>query len=895
MTAVAAHTAALELRRRPSLPWPARASGEQPTGLVTVELFLGGWVDISALGYVRYASGVQITRGQQNETSAPQPGSCSMTLDNTGGRFSPRNPLGPWYGLIGRNTPIRVSVQSGNARSYRFFGEVPSWPVTWDPTGTDVNVPIQAAGILRRLSQGDSPLQSPPRLFWGLAPAATAAAAYWPCEDGSTATQIASGIGGTPMRISGTPQLSNFTGIASSDALPVLASTSIRGTVPAYTPDPINGSMVVFMIAMASNGETAQVLCQITTSGTIQQWELYYTTATSGSMGLRGRLSDGTIGPDSGIFQTGVNGQNYLVTIELFGDSTSVSGDVQLMNLTTSATNGALTSTALTNIGRVTSIAMGPSGALQGTAVGHIAVRAWSDTINAGVFEAYTGYLGEPVSQRFPRLCTLAGIPYEIVGSTALGTVGTLMGPQHSGKLLDLIQECVDADSAILYELHDQLGLGLRTHNALNNQATSLTLDYAAANLAQVPTPLDDDANTRNDVTVTRLNGSSTRAQQLTGPLNVQNAPAGVGRYDTSVTVNIDTDADAGDRAYWRLHLGTVDEPRYPAIGVQLAHQSITSSPVLRQAILAITPADRVQVVNTPVWLPPDGIDQLVLGFTERIDQFTHAISWNTTPASPYKVAVLEDLVLGHCDTDGSTLTVGCTPTDTSVLVTTTDPTMPLWTTNGGDYPFDLAVGGERWTVTGIGALMNLNPLFATDVSGWDPSHGTIAWSTAVLYPGATGSALVTPDGVTATGGMVEHAASTAVTVGASYVAGCWIYAPVALTDARACLDWYDGSSVYLSTTGTSGTVPVPAGVWTWFQQTLVAPASAASLRVRVMHSGTPPASSAYYVWNARAWPLATANASPQTMTVTRSVNGVVKPQVQGTDVRLFQPMILGM
>jgi hypothetical protein len=38
-----------------------------------------------------------------------------------------------------------------------------------------------------------------------------------------------------------------------------------------------------------------------------------------------------------------------------------------------------------------------------------------------------------------------------------------------------------------------------------------------------------------------------------------------------------------------------------------------------------------------------------------------------------------------------------------------------------------------------------------------------------------------------------------------------------------------------------------------------------------------------------------TGGSSPQTFTVTRSVNGVVKAQTSGTDVRLFQPAILSL
>lgn len=75
------------------------------------EAYLAGdWQDIST--YARAAGSVGITRGRKNEAKQADPQECSLTLDNTDGRFTPRNPTGPYYGTIGRNTPLRVALQS---------------------------------------------------------------------------------------------------------------------------------------------------------------------------------------------------------------------------------------------------------------------------------------------------------------------------------------------------------------------------------------------------------------------------------------------------------------------------------------------------------------------------------------------------------------------------------------------------------------------------------------------------------------------------------------------------------------------------------------------------------------------------------------------------------------
>lgn len=76
---------------------------------VVTELRLGGaWVDISGDVYQR--DDVRIVRGRPDEGSKTDPATCSLTLNNRAGKYSPRNPAGPYYGLLTRNTPIRVTV-----------------------------------------------------------------------------------------------------------------------------------------------------------------------------------------------------------------------------------------------------------------------------------------------------------------------------------------------------------------------------------------------------------------------------------------------------------------------------------------------------------------------------------------------------------------------------------------------------------------------------------------------------------------------------------------------------------------------------------------------------------------------------------------------------------------
>jgi hypothetical protein len=78
-----------------------------------IELKVGSsdWANITGDVYTRDA--IEITRGKTDEAGQVPPSICRLTLDNTAGRYSPRNPLSPLYGQIGRNTPLRVSIGQG--------------------------------------------------------------------------------------------------------------------------------------------------------------------------------------------------------------------------------------------------------------------------------------------------------------------------------------------------------------------------------------------------------------------------------------------------------------------------------------------------------------------------------------------------------------------------------------------------------------------------------------------------------------------------------------------------------------------------------------------------------------------------------------------------------------
>jgi hypothetical protein len=159
--------------------------------------------------------------------------------------------------------------------------------------------------------------------------------------------------------------------------------------------------------------------------------------------------------------------------------------------------------------------------------------------------------------------------------------------------------------------------------------------------------------------------------------------------------------------------MGTVDEARWPQLGLDLAHPTFVADGALTRKILGIELGDRVDVTGLPSWLPPFPVRAVVQGYTETIKPltlserdgssanapFSYKIVWNCTPYSPYRVGLYTDYTARF--SNDNTVLAG-TMTTTSTSRTMTINYGPLWTTTAGDFPFDILVAGEQMTVTNI-------------------------------------------------------------------------------------------------------------------------------------------------------------------------------------------------
>ncbi|MFM9643131.1 hypothetical protein [Streptomyces turgidiscabies] len=571
-------------------------------------------------------------------------------------------------------------------RKTRFVGEVSEWPAEWDVSGKDVYTQVTASGILRRLSQGNSPIKSTlTRRLPTLGPLA-----YWPMEDGANATVAHSAVDGVPDMTTSGLTFAAVDTLAGSSALPTIGSGAlINGNVPAPSSTQTSWD-VEFCYNLSATTSTYRTMLKINClGGTVATW--YLQVSGSSNARILGYDEDGTnvVTKVQAITLNDSSWNRWQFALSVSGGTVTYAATWTNIG----GTGGSATGTYAGSVGHVTSVGSpdepGYSSELSGMAIGHIAVFSpWQFTAYNSVD---TGQDGERAGVRLARLGVEESIDVTVHGSTS---IQARLGPQKPATVLDILRDCARADGGILYEQRGASGLTYRDKSTLFNQRVRIALNYTTAGHVSPPfSPVDDDQLIKNDVTVTRKDGASAMSELTTGPLSTQAPPDGVGRYQDSQELNLYDDTQPAQAAEWLLYLGTWDEARYPTLHVDLA-----AGPSLIDDVTAADVGDRATVSNPPSWLPPDAIDLLIQGYTEVIQQFAWDVTFNCTPGGPWaSVGVVET---ARADTSGSHLVANASSAFTDMYVVIEDG--PLWVdsyASPSDFPFDVNVAGERVTV----------------------------------------------------------------------------------------------------------------------------------------------------------------------------------------------------
>lgn len=628
-------------------------------------------------------------------------------------------------GETGPSTPLPFEVHVGDLEVLeptadtgvqRFQGEIPAWPpMGRDLSGNELTVGIEASGILRRLGVGDSVLKSTmrrhiPPLF---------PLAYWPMEEGQQGGELSASAvlaGTTDALIVSGMLFAEDSDLLGSDPLPVLTDSAKMRSLPVDGID--TGSWSVHMMFRISeqdfptDASEHTMLRFFTVADSAYEWVVVLL-LDSGDHRMRLRIFDRDRTLVTSVSTTheaslAGGGPGFLndwtrLRVQAIQDGADVDFRFDWISLDGEEWGNGSTISSDT-ASRFYRIETTFGTQLDGMAIGHVSawgVQFTTAYFHAGVEDAglggeasTTGLRGQRVRNFISRLSASEGIPVEIAGEGEMR-----LGPYPPGSFLGILTQATETDMGLLAEQRDVLELMYTAHEGLYNRPVALVLDYESGEIFPPFTPTDDDKNVANRVTASRREGSEYTAELSTGALSVQDPPDGIGVYDDSAETIVDSDLQLPDQAGWRLHLGTTDEMRLPQLTLMMSNPRMET---LIDTVLAVEIGDRIQVENLPDDLSPDGFDLLVLGYREELADGRWDITFNCAPAGPWTVGVVGDAVLGRADTEASELGGAVSSTDTTLYVLTTSGV--LWTTDGGEYPFDLVVGGERVTATAAAA-----------------------------------------------------------------------------------------------------------------------------------------------------------------------------------------------
>ncbi|WP_158684412.1 hypothetical protein [Amycolatopsis orientalis] len=612
----------------------------------------------------------------------------------------------------GREWTVSGVATAITNRRTRFSGFVAEWAPDW-PYG-DLSSPdgypgesrtaVTAAGVLRRLDQNRV---TPPSAMRAelTKPGRVAPVAYWPCEEPAGSATFAPVVGGSALTAAGEVTGGGVNDVPASAGLPAFKAGQASGFFRSYTDT--GAFSAVFLLRLPNNGVKATDTPLVTLYGTGSGTAAYYSLEAQpdGRLAIRTRSALGG-GLDVAQFPAlpfPLNGSVQLVKLSVTRVDSTTSAGVGIVNDQYPYGYG-LSATFKSLYNPPQGIVIGggwwvgqPNGFadLNGTGIAHVYCDRVMTDLDPAMVNAARAWSGEQSGDRLRRLCTENRIPFVLTGSS----VNTEpMGPQRSSSTLpDLLRECANADGGILSERRTLPGLAYRTRASLYTQRPALVLDGQAGPGDIKPgfAPTLDDRNAHNDVTATRTTGGVARATDVEHVRSHN-------RYDAQLDVNVASEAQLPDIAWWQVHLGTAPDMRYPQVS-----PNIMANPTLLSPWLSAEVGDRVEVTGLPPQHPPGTIGLLIQGYTETLRPHRIDTDVNASPGRPWQVAVTgptaPDGGPWRADTDGSDTTAQLGTTETSFGVRTFQG--PLWitnTTHPDQFPFLVRVNGETMRVTAV-------------------------------------------------------------------------------------------------------------------------------------------------------------------------------------------------
>jgi len=670
---------------------------------------------LEVTSFVEADTTINIKRGRADGLSDVTVGTCSLTVDNTDGRWTPTNPTGPWFVLIRKGIWLIVDLLPlSGVVSRRYTGFITDLPTSFK--GTYASASISASD--RFWSLGNAPNLVPMTSSEVLFDTSTGpvVAAHYPLNEASGSQSFGDISGNAAPPLTPTQWGSNSTALLKASGVPApgfdaqqavqFTPTALAtGTVLKTTVAPWNSYAIPVGTdsAVAANYGVLELWLQTTFTGVSQAFATLWdpgganaitftvdgptgylaigieaTTATSaysnafvgamipGAPALTGVvLNDGYWHYISiATFNSYSSGASVTFVINIDGKTVWIgaSGVSTSLNLNTLIIGGGFAGTSLQNF----------TGNLAG--VSWILTSRRASNYPAHYLAGATGFAGESVDQRVARIARYAGIPepanlqipapgYNPVPVYTPGTIGpwtNLGNAVHQAgtqsiagrAALEVMREAARTENMPLY-VNRSGYLTLRPCTDRYNNTAVWSVD--GRDLEDSCAFPDDFQYTINQVTVAP---NALATQNVIGPLGAASQNKyGLFSGPQLSTANFTT-SDAVNLGLAVVAAGADPPPRFAPLVVEAASLAGQAGygAAWYDSVLASDISDVVTVTNLPPQAPASSMSMFIEGYSEVIGLGQHTFSFSTSPQTFARSYQCDSPTLGLCDTPGIAL-----------------------------------------------------------------------------------------------------------------------------------------------------------------------------------------------------------------------------------------------
>lgn len=585
--------------------------------------------------YVHQAPDTPMTLsiGRADELSDTQPGTLTLTLDNTDGRFSVGSTL---VGIpIRVGMPIRVYVGEPAYPTTRkwFYGYVDSWPVEWPGgLGNNARSTITATDALTRLSRRKFRTLTEehayrwfvPQWYYRLDEGTGATVATDTSGQGAgtlraTGTVIEPGAGEAPPAASGTSW--NFTGtdyLYASSGVPVPNHFTFAfyydGTLPTAT---------ATLVQVGEGSNYVRILMDTTGALHFELLQPAYTEVFTGAPIAANMWHHLTVSVTPSGSNTAVrvywNGNAFLSV-----NPTYLAGVVDFSTATKSLTIGK-------NFRGFISHVYAPT--VAPTTSGY--AKTYFDIYSSFI----TGFPADNVGSRFTRLARYVGMTTDNALYDMTNSDSTLVHSDLTGRTaLDALNELATTEAGLLFVRGDgTLYLHGRQYRSVeasqHNTGPGSCYTVPASALSPNTSFTTDTQNVVNTATVTIVNGPSATASNSASIANL-------GVFETSIGTLASGWESARDYATWLVNRHSVPKPRLGDVTLDL----LTLDEPLAYQLVWLDIDDRIDITGLPSQSPV-GTDAhlFVEGFTQTVSSTEWSITINATATDLYQAFLLDD------------------------------------------------------------------------------------------------------------------------------------------------------------------------------------------------------------------------------------------------------------